>query len=405
MNNIIKFSEIVAAKQRLKSVTKITDLMTSKSFSQMANANVFLKLENLQSTGSFKVRGAYNKLASLTDEEKQKGVVAASAGNHAQGVAFSATRLGVKSTIFMPIFTPPLKVLATRGYGANVILTGETFDDAYEASQKYCKEHNATYIHPFDDKMIIAGQGTIGIEIYDQLPEVDIVLVPIGGGGLISGVALAMKELNPNIKIIGVEAEGAASMYASRKSKEIVNLPKISTIADGIAVKKPGKLTYSIIEDLVDDLVVVNDTEIAHAAYLLLQRAKLLAEPSGVAPMAAVLFKKCDFVNKNVVTIISGGNINMQILEQIIEKGMYEEGLKTCIQLIIPDQPGELKKILSVLDSLKANIADIEHDRSNADVTVGNTMLTIKLHLQSQEQLKVIINQFKELGLKCKVIN
>lgn len=405
MNNIIKFSEIVAAKQRLKSVTKITDLMTSKSFSQMANANVFLKLENLQSTGSFKVRGAYNKLASLTDEEKQKGVVAASAGNHAQGVAFSATRLGVKSTIFMPIFTPPLKVLATRGYGANVILTGETFDDAYEASQKYCKEHNATYIHPFDDKMIIAGQGTIGIEIYDQLPEVDIVLVPIGGGGLISGVALAMKELNPNIKIIGVEAEGAASMYASRKSKEIVNLPKISTIADGIAVKKPGKLTYSIIEDLVDDLVVVNDTEIAHAAYLLLQRAKLLAEPSGVAPMAAVLFKKCDFVNKNVVTIISGGNINMQILEQIIEKGMYEEGLKTCIQLIIPDQPGKLKKILSVLDSLKANIADIEHDRSNADVTVGNTMLTIKLHLQSQEQLKIIINQFKELGLKCKVIN
>ncbi len=405
MNKLIKFSDIVAAKQRLRNVTKITDLMTSKSFSQMSNANVFLKLENLQSTGSFKVRGAYNKLATLTEEEKQKGVVAASAGNHAQGVAYSATKLGMKSTIFMPIFTPPLKVLATKGYGANVILTGETFDDAYEESQKYCKEHNATYIHPFDDKMIIAGQGTIGIEIYDQLPEVDIVLVPIGGGGLISGVASALKELNPNIKIVGVEAEGAASMYYSRKNKKIINIPQISTIADGIAVKKPGELTYSLIEELVDDLVVVSDTEIAHAAYLLLQRAKLLAEPSGVASMAAVLFNKCEFKNKNVVAIISGGNINMQILEQIIEKGMYEEGLKTCIQLIIPDQPGELKKILSVLETLKANIDDIEHDRSTADVTVGKTMLTIKLHLQNQEQLNIIINQFKERGLNCTVIN
>lgn len=243
----------------------------------------------------------------------------------------------------MPIFTPPLKVLATKGYGAEVILAGESFDDAFAASQEYCKEHNATYIHPFNDPLIIAGQGTIGLEIHDQLPDVDVVIVPIGGGGLISGVALAIKEMNPNIRVIGVQAEGAASMYTSRNEHHIVALPTVNTIADGIAVKRPGDLTFDLVQQYVDEIVTVSDTEIAHTAYLLLQRAKILAEPSGVTSMAAALFKKTDIKGKNVVPLISGGNINMQILEQIVEKGMVEEGLRSTIQVIIPDQSGELK--------------------------------------------------------------
>lgn len=238
MNAQIKYSDIVAAQATLKGIIKTTPLQPTKSFSQMGNCNVFLKLENMQTTGSFKVRGAYNKISHLTDEEKKRPVVAASAGNHAQGVAFSSRELGVKSTIFMPSFTPPLKVIATRYYGAEVILQGDNFDEAYAASQEYCKEHDATYIHPFNDPLIIAGQGTVGWEIFHQLPEVQAVVVPIGGGGLIGGVAMALKTLKPEIKIIGVEAEGAASMYASRKKKEVVDIPHVNTIADGIAVKK-----------------------------------------------------------------------------------------------------------------------------------------------------------------------
>lgn len=402
-NSVLKFSDVVTAKNRLRGVTKNTSLMSSKSFSTMSGANIFLKLENLQTTGSFKVRGAYNKLATLTNEEKEKGVVAASAGNHAQGVAYSARQLGMKSTIFMPIFTPPLKVIATQGYGANVILTGESFDDAFAASQEYCKEHNATYIHPFNDPMIIAGQGTIGLEIYEQLPDVDAVVIPIGGGGLIAGVALTLKEMNPKIKIIGVEAEGAASMLASIKNKKITTLSHISTIADGISVKTPGILTYELVQNLVDEIVTVSDTEIAHTAYLLLQRAKILAEPSGVTSMAAALFKKYDFVGKNVVPIISGGNINMQLLEQIVEKGMIEEGLRACIQVMIPDQAGELMKLLAIFDRLKSSIVDIVHERSNISIPIGFVRVSITVNLQNQSQLKVIQDELCTRGLTCKI--
>lgn len=403
-NNVLKFSDIVAAQSRLRGVSKITTLLHSKSFSVMSDANIFLKLENMQTTGAFKVRGAYNKLACLTKEEASRGVVAASAGNHAQGVAFSASKLGMKSTIFMPIFTPPLKVLATKGYGAEVILAGESFDDAFAASQEYCKEHNATYIHPFNDPLIIAGQGTIGLEIHDQLPDVDVVIVPIGGGGLISGVALAIKEMNPNIRVIGVQAEGAASMYTSRNEHHIVALPTVNTIADGIAVKRPGDLTFDLVQQYVDEIVTVSDTEIAHTAYLLLQRAKILAEPSGVTSMAAALFKKTDIKGKNVVPLISGGNINMQILEQIVEKGMVEEGLRSTIQVIIPDQSGELKNLLSIFENLKMNIYDIKHERSISTVPIGKAMVVIQFNLQNQSQLQLVIDALKERHLECTVI-
>lgn len=400
----IKFSDIISAQNTLRGIAKVTTLLHSKSFSTMSNANIFLKLENMQTTGAFKVRGAYNKLANLTKEEAERGVVAASAGNHAQGVAFSATRLNMKSTIFMPIFTPPLKVLATKGYGANVVLDGESYDDAFNASQEYCANNEATFIHPFNDPLIIAGQGTIGIEIREQLPDVDAVIVPIGGGGLIAGIALAIKEMNPKIKVIGVEAAGAASMLASRNENKIVSLPKVSTIADGIAVKTPGSLTFDLIQKYVDEIVTVTDTEIAHTAYLLLQRAKILAEPAGVTAMAAVLYRKSNLSGMNVVPVVSGGNINMQLLEQIVEKGMVEEGLRACIQVLVPDQPGELKKILALFDKLKVNIYDINHERSSAQVSVGSTMLIIKMNLQNQDQLQLIVDELKNNNLDCSII-
>ena len=402
-SSVLKFSDIVAARSTLRGVAKLTSISHSKSFSQMSGANIFMKLENMQTTGAFKVRGAYNKLANLSPEERAKGVVAASAGNHAQGVAFSATKLGMQSTIFMPIFTPPLKVLATKGYGANVVLTGESFDDSFLASQEYTKQHDASYIHPFNDPLIIAGQGTIGLEIYEQQPDVDAVIVPIGGGGLIAGIAMAIKEMNPKVRVIGVNAAGAASMVASREANEIVSLPSVSTIADGIAVKTPGTLTFDIIQKYVDDIVSVTDTEIAHAAYLLLQRGKLLAEPAGVTSVAAALFNKVDLKGKTVVPVVSGGNINMRLLEQIIEKGMVEEGLRASIRLIIPDQSGELKRVLSIFEGLKVNIYDIKHERSLSRVEVGKSLVTISMNLQDQKQLDTIMTMLQEHGINCEI--
>lgn len=404
MNAQIKYSDIVAAQATLKGIIKTTPLQPTKSFSQMGNCNVFLKLENMQTTGSFKVRGAYNKISHLTDEEKKRPVVAASAGNHAQGVAFSSRELGVKSTIFMPSFTPPLKVIATRYYGAEVILQGDNFDEAYAASQEYCKEHDATYIHPFNDPLIIAGQGTVGWEIFHQLPEVQAVVVPIGGGGLIGGVAMALKTLKPEIKIIGVEAEGAASMYASRKKKEVVDIPHVNTIADGIAVKKPGDITFKLMQKYVDDIVTVSDLEMANTIYLLLQRGKLLAEPSGVASLAAILYKKINFSGMNVVPIISGGNINMSLLEQIVEKGMMEEGLRTTMQVLIPDQPGELNKLTYLFQKLKISIQTIEHVRSITSVPIGYVLIIFTVDLQNQEQLKLIVDELASRGLQAKVL-
>lgn len=399
--NTIKYSDIISAQQSMKDVIRETSLIHSKTFSKMAGAEIFMKLENLQTTGSFKVRGAFNKLYHLTEEEKKHPIVAASAGNHAQGVAYSASQLGLKSIIFMPSFAPPSKVNATKGYGAEVVLTGDTFDDAYTASQEYCKEKNGTYIHPFNDELIIAGQGVVGLEIFRQLPEVDTVIVPIGGGGLISGIAIALKEINPNIKIIGVEAEGAASMLASKNSNEVLTLPHCHTIADGIAVKRPGELTFNIVKELVDDLITVSDKEIAHSTYLLLQRGKLLAEPSGAAAIAAAIFKKSALMGKNVVPVVSGGNVNMSVFQQILDQGMIQEGLRTHIQFIVPDQAGELKKVLSVLEQQKVNIQDIIHERSITSVPVGKVLISVTVNLQNKDQLDIIKKELLKKGITC----
>jgi len=402
---MIKYADIIAAQQTMRDTIKSTTLMPTKTFSKLAGTNIFMKLENLQTTGSFKVRGAFNKIFHLTEEEKKCPVVAASAGNHAQGVAYSASKLGLKSTIFMPAFTPPTKANATRAYGADVILTGDSFDDAFAASQEYCKTHNATYIHPFNDEKIIAGQGVVGLEIFHQCPDVDTVIVPIGGGGLISGISIAIKEMNPAVKIIGVEAEKAASMFASHLKGEIITLSSAPTIADGIAVKKPGDITFEIIEKYVDDLITVTDTEIAHAAYLMLQRGKLLVEPSGAAALAAAIERKSKCMGKTVVPVISGGNINMSLLQQIVDQGMYLEGLRTTLQVVVPDQAGELQRLLSIFEQLKANIQDIVHERSITSVPIGHVMIMVTINLQQKKQLDTIKEELGNRGLSCKVIH
>lgn len=398
------FAEVIKAQKRLCGITKVTSVERSKSFSDIIGCNIFLKLENLQSTGSFKIRGAYNKISMLSESERQAGVVCASAGNHAQGVAYSATKLGVKSTIFMPLSTPPLKVIATKAYGANVMLSGNSYDDAYEAAKAYAEENKATYIHAFNDPYIIAGQGTIGLEILDQLEGVEAILVPVGGGGLISGIAIAVKNIKPEIKVIGIEADGAQSMHESLAKGELVNLTSSGTIADGIAVKKPGDITLATAQKYVDDVIVVNDSEIAHALYLLLQRAKVLAEPSGVVGLAALMSGKLSLPGKNVVSVISGGNINMGLLEQIIEKGMMDEGLRNRLQVLIPDRSGELKKVISILESSRVNIYDIVHERSVIQVPVGYVQVTITFNAQEYGQLEKICSQLKENGMQYNVI-
>ncbi|PIE84728.1 MAG: threonine ammonia-lyase [Bacteroidia bacterium] len=397
------FSEIVKAQNRLKGITKYTPLMRSKSFSQMVGANVFLKLENLQNTGSFKIRGAYNKIMCLSAEERAAGVVCASAGNHAQGVAYGASQQGVKATVFMPVFTPALKVIATKGYGADVQLVGESYDDAYAAALDFAEQTKATYLHAFNDPQIIAGQGTIGLEILDQLPEVNDIIVPIGGGGLIAGVAAAIKSINPKIRIIGVEAEGTQSMQKSLEQGELVNWCTQRTIADGISVKIPGDLTFELTRQFVDEVVVVSDEEISLALYRLLQRAKVLAEPAGVTPIAAMLAGKVEVAGRNVAGVISGGNINMGILEQVLEKGMMQEKLRVRLQILIPDVAGELKRIITLLEQAKVNIHDILHERTLHSVPVGQALIIVTFDTRDYNQLDTICRELEKQGLTFSV--
>ncbi len=398
------FSEIIRAQTLLQGVVKETPLERSKSFSAMTGAQVYLKLENLQSTGSFKARGAYMKIVNLSEDERRRGVICASAGNHAQGVAYAASRLGVASKVFMPIFAPPLKVIATRAYGAEVVLQGDTFDDALQAAVDYGTESGAVFVHPFNHPHIIAGAGTIGLEIFERLRTVDEVWVPIGGGGLIAGVAIALKHLNPSIRIVGVEAQGAQGMKASLDAGRVQALTSVRTIADGIAVKAPGNLTLEAAQRFVDDVVVVTDDEIARAAYLLLQRAKILAEPAGVAAMAAVLFGQADLAGKTVVPIISGGNINMAILEQILDKGVMEQGFRARIAVLIPDQAGTLQSIISILERVRASIHEISHERSTTSVPVGYVQVTLTFNLQDTSQLGIVLSELEAKGLQHKVL-
>ena len=384
------------ARQRVSEVTNPTHSIYSEVFSQESNNNVYIKPENLQKTGSFKLRGAYNKLSKLDEEAAAKGIITASAGNHAQGVAFSAKKLGMKAVICMPEHTPMIKVDGTLKYGAEVVLYGASFDECKDHALKLAEEKGYTFIPPFDDLDVIEGQGTIGLEIVDELKYVDYVIVPVGGGGLISGVAKCIKQISPLIKVIGVEPYSARSMKESIKRGEIVTLEGVDTIADGTAVARVGDLNYEICKDVVDDWITVTDEEILMAFIKLIEKHKLIAEPSGILPLAAL--EKLNFFNKNVVCLVSGGNIDMSFISQLINKGLYEIGQIARIDVEIANIPGKLNELLTLITSTKANIISIEHDGFKEASRFKNINVELTLETNGKDHVKKIREAIERKG-------
>ena len=375
---MLTLDKIYQASHVLRSVIRKTDLIQAPKL--CPDCDLFLKTENLQVTGSFKVRGAYYMMSQLTDEEKARGVIACSAGNHAQGVALAAAKNHMKALICLPDGAPISQVEATKSYGAEVCMVKGVYDDAYNKAVELQKEHNYTFVHPFDNENVIAGQGTIGLEILDQMTDVDAVIVPIGGGGLISGVAFAIKQLNPNIKVYGVQASGAPSMYESIHNDKITCLDSVSTIADGIAVKVPGDLTVPLIERYADDVVTVSDRDISEAVLLLMERCKQIVEPAGATPVAAVLKGKVDVKGKNVVCLLSGGNIDVSFIQCIIEQGLVARSRRLRFTVTLLDRPGSLGKLLNDIAALGANILSVEHDR----LTAGLNPNEIDVHVSCE---------------------
>jgi threonine dehydratase len=377
MADLVTIDDITAAAGRLAAVAQRTPVECSRAVSELAGVTTLLKCEHLQRTGSFKIRGAYNRVSLLSDAEKTRGVVCASAGNHAQGVALSASLLGVTSTVLMPAAAALPKVEAARRYGAQVHLIGETFDDAYAASQEWAAERGTVYVHPFDHPDVIAGQGTLGLELLDQAPDLGTIVVPVGGGGLISGVAAAVKACRPNVRIVGVEAAGAACVTSALAAGVVTTLDSISTFADGIAARTAGTLTLAHIEALVDEIVTVSDEAIARAVLLLVERAKQVVEPAGAAGLAAALEHGSQWPDPLVV-VLTGGNVDPLLLVRIIQSGMYEEGRYLVIRTMLRDQPGALSRLLVLLAEQGANIVGIEHHRFGTRLGV----LEVEVHLE-----------------------
>lgn len=386
----IGLRDIQEARNCLKNVAYKTGLVYNTTFSEMTGNYIYLKTENLQKTGSFKVRGAFNKIAHLSDEEKRNGVIASSAGNHAQGVAMAATSYKIKSTIVMPKHAPLSKISATKSYGAEVVLHGEIYDEAYEKAKEIQRETGATFVHPFNDPYVIAGQGTIGLEIMEDLPDVDMIVVPIGGGGLISGIAIAVKSINPNVKIIGVQTENVPSIVKSISENHVSTVDGKPTIADGIAVKTPGEITFNIIKEYVDDVVTVGEDEIANSILLLLERAKVISEGAGAASLAAVLNRLDNIKNKKIVALISGGNIDVNMLSRIIDKGLVKSGRKIIVRTIIEDRPGTLGKLLNLVAGTGANVLSVLHNRSTADIPIGYANVELELETVNEEHVEKI---------------
>ncbi len=382
---MVTLEMIQQAQQNLKGVARLTPLISAPKIGE----NVSIKAENLQLTGSFKLRGAYNKISSLTDEEKAKGVIACSAGNHAQGVALSATKNGIHSTICIPAGAPLSKVEATRGFGGDVVLVPGVYDDAYAKAVELTNEKGYTFVHPFNDEKVIAGQGTIGLEILEQEPHVDAVFVAIGGGGLASGVACAIKSVKPDCKVYGVQAAGAPSMYDSINKGEIIELESVSTIADGIAVKKPGDLTFEMCKKYLDGVVTVTEDEIATAILTLMETQKTVAEGAGASSVAAVMFDKVPEVKgKNIVCVISGGNIDVSILSRVITKGLTKTGRITEITTKVIDKPGQLINLLQLISNAGANIITIDHQREDKKSEVNSCIVSMVLETRNIEHLQ-----------------
>ena len=372
----------------LKDVLRKTDMIHAPELTK--KADVYLKTENLQITGSFKVRGAYYKISQLSEEQRKAGIVACSAGNHAQGVALAATKMGIKSVVCMPDGAPISKVEATKRLGAEVALVKGAYDDAYEYALNLQKETGATLIHPFDDEYVIAGQGTIGLEILDQLSDVEAIIVPVGGGGLISGLAYAVKHLNANVKVYGVQAANAASMERSQKLGEKITLPSVKTFADGIAVKHPGDLTYELVREYVDDIVTVTEDQIAAAILAMMEKHKLVAEGAGAVSVAAAMFADLPIAGKKTVCLVSGGNIDVNILSRVITRGLVTSGRNATLMIALEDKPGQLVGVSEIISRCGGNVTSVYHERSNANMPVASCFLKIGMETRSFEQIEEI---------------
>ena len=380
-------NQIISAREKMNGIIHQTPLDFSQTFTDMSHNEVYLKLENLQKTGSFKVRGSINKLTSLSKEELSKGVIAASAGNHAQGVAYSSKMLNIPCTIVMPKGAPLSKIQATKNYGAEIVLEGDVFDDALAHAMELSEKQGFTLVHTFDDDEIIAGQGTIGLEILEQLPDVDAIICPVGGGGLIAGIAVAVKEKNPNVAIYGVEASACPSMAQSLLEKKPITVPSTPTVADGIAVKKPGVRNLEIVEKYVDELVTVDEIEMIRTMFLLLERNKLLVEGSGASSLAALLYEKLNIKGKKVVALLSGGNVDVNFISRIIERGMVEAGRYARFSIIIVDKPGELQRVLTKITEADANILSIHHTRMGRNIYPGYTEIEFAVETKSHDHI------------------
>ncbi|NWJ83807.1 threonine ammonia-lyase [Marine Group I thaumarchaeote] len=393
------YAEIVKANSMRGNEIKKTPLIHSPTFSEITGSEVYLKAEFRQRTGSFKIRGAYFKIKSLSDEEKKHGVVAASAGNHAQGMAFASSLEKISCTIVMPKNASPSKVAATRGYGANVILEGTNYDESSAKAKEIAKETGATMIHAFDDPQIIAAHGVIGLEILDDLPDVDEIYLPIGGGGLAAGILIAIKEKNPNVKVVGVQSKSFPSMYESLKNGSLTESGGERTIADGISVKIPGQLTFDIISKLIDEIVLVDDTEITKAMFLLMERMKFVVEPAGAASLAYLISKK-PAPGKKVVAILAGGNVDMYLLGQIVYKGLAAMSRLLKLSILLPDRPGAFKEIVDEITLANVNIVEVVHDRLSSNIDAGSAGVTLSLETQGKEQADLLIEALKKKNIK-----
>ncbi|MBE6625492.1 MAG: threonine ammonia-lyase [Ruminococcaceae bacterium] len=395
---MLTLDNVYRASNVLKSVVRKTDIIYAPKL--RVGTELYLKTENLQITGSFKVRGSYYKMSRLSKEERERGVIACSAGNHAQGVALSAQKNGIKAVICLPDGAPISKIEATKSYGAEVCLVEGVYDDAYKKALSLRDEKGYTFIHPFDDEDVIAGQGTIALEIADQLPDLDAVIVPIGGGGLISGIAYTMKAINPNVKVYGVQAAGAPSMLKSVQNNKIEELDSVSTIADGIAVKKPGSLTYDICSKYVDEIVTVSDDEISAAILALMEQHKLVTEGAGAVAVAAAMFGKLDLEGKKTVCLLSGGNIDVTILSRVIKRGLLMSGRTCQLMIELVDKPGQLKNVSRIIADLGGNVISVHHERANEGSNVNGCYLRIVLETRNYEHIAEIEQALRDFGFK-----
>ena len=395
---MLTLDNVYRASYALKGVIRKTDVIYAPKLCK--DSSIYLKTENLQITGSFKVRGAYYKMSNLSAQEKEKGVIACSAGNHAQGVALAAQKNGIKAVICLPDGAPISKIEATKSYGADVCLVEGVYDDAYKKALELRDECGYTFIHPFNDEDVIAGQGTIALEIADQVPDLDAIIVPIGGGGLISGIAYTIKQINPSVKVYGVQAAGAPSMYKSVKNGQIEELASVSTIADGIAVKKPGDLTYEICSKYVDEIVTVTDDEISAAILTLMEQQKMVTEGAGAIAVAAAMFGKLDIAGKKVVCVLSGGNIDVTILSRVIKRGLLMSGRTCQLMIELADKPGQLKNVSRIIADLGGNVISVHHERANEGSDVTGCYLRIMLETRNYEHISAIKQALCDFGFK-----